>query len=503
MDLKRAARWAGLVVGLLLEACSGTLYAWSSYSSALGAQLGYGKTELAVIVGIGDNGLYLSSVLAGFLNVGVGPRWTSLLGGVLLCFGYFMMAFTYSGQLANSSYILMGFYLCLAGVGSSCAYIAGLSTNVSNFGSSTRGLIVGLLVSLYGLSALIFTQFNAALFVEEVVVQPPPEAFPSVSPTATVTPSAGPVAVGDTFSYLLFLGYVPAAICLIGVVSLWVVGPEPDRAETLRPVHGIAGDDSGKETDTLLTRQRPRHVVETQVEINFSTRRLFKTRDFWLMFVAVMFGSGAGLMYINSVGYIVSALARPGQDVKSYTDLQVSLISAMSCTGRLGMGLLSDVLLKFFGMRRRILFSWCLAMMLVGQVLMLFVADLDALTFVTIVIGFAYGGIFSISPTLVSERFGVKNFGINWGWMCWATAIGGQIMTLLFGVFYDSKADEDEYCAFGASCYLPAFYINTAAVGCGLIVAVAFSMRRKSEELAIIQQQKQDSIQDGGAGAYH
>ncbi len=34
-------------------------------------------------------------------------------------------------------------------------------------------------------------------------------------------------------------------------------------------------------------------------KVNFTTKRLFKTRDFWLMFVAMMIGTGAGLMYIN------------------------------------------------------------------------------------------------------------------------------------------------------------------------------------------------------------
>ncbi len=69
------------------------------------------------------------------------------------------------------------------------------------------------------------------------------------------------------------------------------------------------------------------------------------------------------------MGYIVSALASPDDDVKAATDLQVSLISAMSCTGRLGIGLLSDLLLRFYGVRRRILFSWCIGLMLAGQVL--------------------------------------------------------------------------------------------------------------------------------------
>jgi len=85
----------------------------------------------------------------------------------------------------------------------------------------------------------------------------------------------------------------------------------------------------------------------------------------------------------------------------------------MSCTGRIGIGLLSDQLLRW-NIRRRVLFSWSIGLMLLGQFLMLFVNDLSFLTVVTVIIGLAYGAMFSISPTIVSDRFGVKSFGVNW-----------------------------------------------------------------------------------------
>jgi len=71
--------------------------------------------------------------------------------------------------------------------------------------------------------------------------------------------------------------------------------------------------------------------------------------------------------------------------------------------------------------------------------------------------------------------------------MCWATAIGGQVMTLIFGVIYDSNADESEHCGDGPSCYLDAFYINTCACVLGLVVAAVFSARRKVPELASLK----------------
>lgn len=257
-----------------------------------------------MIVGIGNNGLYLSSVAVGFLIVAVGPRWSSLVGGGLLFFGYAMMAFTYSGQIANGHYLLMSFYFCIAGIGSSCAYIAGLAPNVTNFGLSTRGLVVGLLVSMYGLSALIFTQFNTALFVDTVMVAAPnATAVPSGSPPSGGGGGGGegelvPVEVADTFSYLLFLAYVPAIVCVIGAVSLWEVGPDEAARggeATGSTVASNTINESSESDPLLLTNPN----VKSPGESEYSTVRLARSLDFWLMFVAFLFGSGAGLTYIN------------------------------------------------------------------------------------------------------------------------------------------------------------------------------------------------------------
>lgn len=85
---------------------------------------------------------------------------------VLVASGYVLMALTYEGILANSSYILMSIYFCLAGIGSAAANLSGLTVNIRNFGSRYRGFLVGVLAALFGLSALIFTQLHSALFVD-------------------------------------------------------------------------------------------------------------------------------------------------------------------------------------------------------------------------------------------------------------------------------------------------------------------------------------------------
>ena len=67
-------RYLSVAVGLLMCATSGTLYAFSTYATSLQDQLGYSSVEISVIVGVGDNGLYLAGVPFGFLVDRYGPK---------------------------------------------------------------------------------------------------------------------------------------------------------------------------------------------------------------------------------------------------------------------------------------------------------------------------------------------------------------------------------------------------------------------------------------------
>lgn len=186
-------------------------------------------------------------------------------------------------------------------------------------------------------------------------------------------------------------------------------------------------------------------------------------------------------MYINHVGRMVSILAQ-GTDLDEiyYKNLNVSLLSAMSCTGRIVVGLASDLLLRFYGIRRRTLLAVTALLMTLGHMCVLLIPSLQSLWICTAVIGFAYGGMFSISPTIISDRFGTPNFGINWGWACFATAIGGQSFSLIFGAIVDGNEEAHE--CYDASCYHNAFLITCVTVAASFFVAVYFGMRRREEE---------------------
>ena len=324
------ARLWTLLLGILVMACSGTLYAYSVYDTDLSARLGYNGKDSSVIVGLGDAGLYLSGVASGWLVDVYGVMITSILSAVLMTGGYLAMAYTYSvraraaarahprpralirrrrrrwgpwtvgagaaqGAIENANVGLMGFYFMMVGVGSSGAYIAALWPNVRNFSPDHRGLVVGLLVAMTGLSALIFSQLHQAFFVADDNQQ-------------------------DTFGFLVFMAIALGVITMVGAFTLVVVPPtrpagKPDQHDTT--VNSSIVETAAAEVDAAVpdgdSADRAPLLGTAAAQVGpaggavvkrrpYSVIRVFKTRDFWLMFVALMCASGAGLMYINRCG---------------------------------------------------------------------------------------------------------------------------------------------------------------------------------------------------------
>jgi len=314
---------------------------------------------------------------------------------------------------------LVAFYFFLVGVGSSGIYIIALTPNVINFSTNRRGLVVGLLVAMCGLSALIFSQIHQGLFV-------------------------GADGAQDTFGFLVCMATTLGVVGALGSATIVVVRrPRAAPPRPASPINAATGS-TAAEAAPLLGAAASDGVWPAKRR-PYGAFRIFTTRDFWLMFVAFGLATGAGLMYINrygaglsrkrecgpslksawlhvlsfslasgSIDLMVGALAGPGADVSHQESVQVSVLSAMSCTGRLGFGLLSDMLLRRGYARRRVLLSVTVAVMLVAMATLAVVNHPEALTAATVLVGLAYGGLFSTAPTIVSERFGTASFSINW-----------------------------------------------------------------------------------------
>jgi len=206
--------------------------------------------------------------------------------------------------------------------------------------------------------------------------------------------------------------------------------------------------------------------------------------------------AGIGLMTINNIGNDTTALWRHYDDsvssgfIGQRQAMHVSILSACQFCGRLMSGVGSDFLVKKLHASR----SWCL----VVACLVFFAAQFFAITlqnpnllfFVSSLSGLAYGFLFGVYPSLVSEAFGVHGLSQNWGCMTLAPVISGNVFNLFYGLVYDYHSnimpDGERQCDEGLPCYRSAYLVTLGACVLGLAVtlwSIRFSHVKKLREL--------------------
>ena len=118
-------------------------------------------------------------------------------------------------------------------------------------------------------------------------------------------------------------------------------------------------------------------------------------------------------MYINNVGAISQALfAHDNPDFDTVLSAQwqarqVSLISIANCVGRIALGSAADFGKHHWGWHRPYWMSTISTIFILSQIFVFAVGDVTSLWKASITLGFAYGGMFGLFPTIVIESFGL------------------------------------------------------------------------------------------------
>jgi MFS family permease len=421
------------------------LYTVPLFGPQLADHLHYSLLELNIIATAGDYGVYLSGPLFGALVDKRGPRIGSLLAMGLLLGGYSLMSWTYShGEGVYASYMLMAVYFLMMGLGSSCAYMAALSTTTLNFPATMRGLVLGVVIACFGLSAFGVSLLDAAFF-------------------------AGGEEGPDTGGLLMWMGVLTGLANLVCVFGLQRVEPVDVQAPLL--------EDS----------EHYQSIQDEEIEEGSVVEVLFKNPNFWLVFVALVVIAGCGLMYINNVGSMASTLFpnSPG-DVQRARNLHVATFSISSFSARLAFGMLSDW--TGGGLSRLVWMATTALGMMTGMLGAAMTTEHIELLPWTIVVGLSYGGVFTLTPTIVSEWWGSKNIGRNWGWMAWAPAMGGLLFNSLFGYVFDLNSPTNpkdptrpRRCKDGNACYMQALFLASSLCILALACIVLVWKRRKND----------------------
>jgi len=150
---------------------------------------------------------------------------------------------------------------------------------------------------------------------------------------------------------------------------------------------------------------------------------MLRTPSFWLLWVLYFVGAGAGLMVISSI----SPMAKTSMG-EARAFIAVAVMAVGNAAGRIGAGLLSD----------RIGRRWTLMIVLLCQAILMFLAipvtgskSMAPVIIVLIAtfIGFNYGANLSLFPSFTKDLWGLKSFGVNYGFLFTAWGVGGFVFS--------------------------------------------------------------------------
>lgn len=158
-------RFAGLIGSIALESVGGSPYAFGMWNENLKDHLNLTESEVQSIGSVGDLGLY-ASFFAGFGIIVVGEQLSALIGVALVALGYLLLHLAAMKQIGHSVSLLT-LYTVIAFHGAGWLDVTAVTINVTNF-PMDGGLIMGLLKSMWGLSASIYSLCYSSFYKPDV-----------------------------------------------------------------------------------------------------------------------------------------------------------------------------------------------------------------------------------------------------------------------------------------------------------------------------------------------
>jgi len=276
----------------------------------------------------------------------------------------------------------MGMTICfgiISGTGMGFGYGCATPPALKWFHASKKGIVSGLVVSGFGLSAVIYAPLTNALLNSFGIEN------------ALICIGTGALIISVTFAQLINnppSGYTP-------------VGPE-------------------------ITKQSTRNLLST----DSTWKEMIGSNRFRLIFLIFLIASSVGLMVIGSM----TKIAEIQVGIKSTTLLAVivSFLAITNSLGRVVGGLVSDKIGRINAL------FMVLSLQMINMAAFAFYRNLPTLFLGIILVGFCYGTIISVMPVLCADLYGLKNFGLNYGILFLAWGFAGVIAPTISDIFYDT-----------------------------------------------------------------
>ena len=359
-------KWMRAAVPALLIHCSiGTVYCWSTFKEAIGAQIQMSSFSVGWAFSLAIFFLGMSAAFAGKM-VEKDIHKSSLVS--CICFTVGMLGTGFFIQHFKGVQALIGIYIfygCIMGIGLGVGYITPVKTLMLWF-RDKKGLATGISIMGFGLAKAIATP------IMEMIQR-------------NMGISAMFYILGGVYFVMMMAGHI------------------------------------------LL--KKPSHWVEHRDnKSGFKKRRMFKDKTFvgiWLMFYINIH---CGLMLISYEKQLLNLVFASSLILATVVSVVPSCTAAMNALGRIGFSTISDHM-SDRNTVYKLIFGMSIVVSVMGALTFGFVAKGAIAGIVTIglllVVNAGYGGGFSTLPALLSSRYGMRNVSEIHGLALSAWAIAG------------------------------------------------------------------------------
>jgi len=390
--MQRTSRgWIVTLAGLGINLALGVLYSWSIFAKQLGSEWHWSTGQSSLPYAVAVAFFAAVLTFGGRAQDRYGPRIVATIGGALVGVGLLVSSLAGPG---NSFPLVFGFGV-LTGSGIALGFVATFPAAAKWFPPRRRGFITGLVVSGFGIASVY------------------------IAPLTT---------------YLLHARGIPATFAILGTTFFIVTVLLAQLIRNPPAYYVPPGIDIESEAG-------PRCPVAPR---DYDWHEMVRTRQFvllWLMYGLTAF---AGIMIIGHMAEIATAQLRLDLGF-----LLVAVLAVGNASGRIVGGIVSDRLGSVRTMTG-VFTLQAVMMMLVG-----FASTTLALSAAAFVIGFNYGADLALFPCVVSEYYGQRNQGVNYGLVFTSWGVGGVFGSMLAAAIVDATGS-----------YAPAFAL--AAVMCAI-----------------------------------
>ncbi len=400
--------WIVLAATILIyfSSCATIWYSYGAFQPTLVKELGWSRTALSgtyttflLIMG-------LSGPLVGISVRRFGSRKHMILGTVMAVIGLLGL------YLTKQIWQFYLFYSVFGGLGFTLSCSLPAMTMLNNWFVRRRSLAIGLQMASGGVAGAIFTPL--------------------------ITRSISSFGWRWTWVYLAVIQLVLATVTIILVRNKPEdIGQVPDGV-----VAGVA-------QETTTKKPAPSRIYQTPVD--WKVGDALRTSAVWLM---VVFGTSMSFArYIITTQHTTYITELGFTPMLAATTLSLNLL--VSSAGRLAVGALG---LRF---EMRHLAAACLAMFVVGMVILMNGRTIPLIYIYVILTGLSYGGLMVTRAPMLANYYGRKNYPVISGFLGPEGTIVSSLSPFIAGFIRESTGS-----------YTLAFIIGAAFLGVGLVCAL-------------------------------